>query len=722
MHAKSKMELLAPAGGPDSLRAAIDAGADAVYFGLKELNARRGAENFTQENLIDNLNYVHSRNARAYLTLNIDISQREIGEAYRHLELARQCKVDAVLIKDPSLLKVLPLYPELEFHFSTQAGISSSAGVRAAKELGIKRVVLAREMSLDEIKAASSVEGLETEVFVQGALCFSVSGHCLLSSWIGGRSGNRGLCASPCRFEWKIGDSGAGRFLSMHDLSLLERLDDLQKAGVRALKIEGRLKSSEWISRAVGIYRKALDTGVDDELRKAVGILGEYTGRKFTDAYAGGVRKGMTGDSGRIAVQESATVSAGKLGRDSMSPDDGFSMELKNEDGKLACTFTFCDISKKHLYPMSVVRSADRAVTLKQIGEYFSGELFQGAHLAEFKADEPEITLQKGILRKIENDLSFFLRTAVKKEDGKLKLKLPPQIQEILDSARNDLKSGPNRKQFNGTIDIARVQRISQVCEIRKRNPNCRIIIDAWPGFYENNSMGIFPALTEGGLSSPLFLKDKRGLENPRSVKDETQQDIKLEDGKTTIALPPVFFENDIGSIKELLKLCSEKGLIVEVNSWDGWFLARQAGVDLLAGPGLSVLNSVAADFLHCHGCQSLTISMEADGRQIAELAPRSPVPLILYVLGRPPLLISRVEFPDDFYGKVFEERRNCRIKLEREWGLSVFRAETPFDLRKEVKGNIAVADFAAELPASSSSLPPLSENPATFNYLGRLR
>ena len=200
LDATTKIELLAPAGSPLVLRSAIGAGADAVYFGLKELNARIGAENFNQENLAENIRFVHEHNAKAYLTLNIDISQRELGQAARQLELARQCKVDAVLIKDPAVLKLMPCFPELDFHFSTQAGISSSAGVKAAKELGIKRVVLGRELTIGEIKSASAVDGMETEVFIQGALCFSISGRCLISSWLGGRSGNRGLCASPCRF------------------------------------------------------------------------------------------------------------------------------------------------------------------------------------------------------------------------------------------------------------------------------------------------------------------------------------------------------------------------------------------------------------------------------------------------------------------------------------------------------------------------------------------
>jgi putative protease len=251
-------ELLAPAGDRECLDAALEAGADAVYFGLRMLNARRGAKNFVQDEIAAVVEAAHDRGARAYLTLNIDLSERELGQAARILELARQCRVDAVLVRDPALLAMKPHFPELEFHFSTQTCMTNSSDAAAAAELGISRVVLAREMSLGEIAAASSVPGVETEVFVQGALCFSVSGRCLLSSWAGGRSGNRGTCTSPCRVPWSLDGEPAQPFFSMHDLGAIDRLEELRLAGVRALKIEGRLKSARWVGGAVRLYRQAL--------------------------------------------------------------------------------------------------------------------------------------------------------------------------------------------------------------------------------------------------------------------------------------------------------------------------------------------------------------------------------------------------------------------------------------------------------------------------------
>ncbi|MBO4620113.1 MAG: U32 family peptidase, partial [Victivallales bacterium] len=271
------MELLAPVNA-DTLQAALDAGADAVYFGLTRLNARRGAKNFVPDELAAVVQRIHAANAKAHLTLNIDLATRELGLAARTLQLASEAGVDAVIVRDPAILALIPQFPQLQFHLSTQSGISSSAGVRTAKELGCHRVVLAREMTREEIHAASAVPGIETEVFVQGAMCFCCSGRCLLSSWVGGRSGNRGTCASPCRVAWKTADTIAHP-MSMHDLCLLERLGELREMGVASLKIEGRLKSASWVHRAVSLYRKALDgTENLDDLREEAIALGNYTG------------------------------------------------------------------------------------------------------------------------------------------------------------------------------------------------------------------------------------------------------------------------------------------------------------------------------------------------------------------------------------------------------------------------------------------------------------
>ncbi|HEX2971738.1 MAG TPA: peptidase U32 family protein, partial [Tepidisphaeraceae bacterium] len=288
------LELLAPAGSFEALQAALDAGASAIYLGLKSLNARRGARNFDQEEFARAVETAHAHGARVHLTLNIDLTQRDLGQAARMLELARQVHADAVLVRDPAFLALRPHYPELEFHFSTQTCMTSSADVAAAGQLGASRVVLARELTLSEIAAASAVPGVQTEIFAQGALCFCISGRCLLSSWVGGHSGNRGACTSPCRVPWNLGDSPAGTPMSMRDLSIAHRLDELRKAGVVSLKIEGRLKNPRWVAQAVSLYRRALAGEDPATLARDAADLGAYTGRSMTCGYLDAQRADLT--------------------------------------------------------------------------------------------------------------------------------------------------------------------------------------------------------------------------------------------------------------------------------------------------------------------------------------------------------------------------------------------------------------------------------------------
>lgn len=684
----TRMELLAPAGSPHVLRAAVGAGADAVYFGLKELNARIGAENFNQENLAENIRFAHEHNAKAYLTLNIDISQRELGQAARQLELARQCKVDAVLVKDPALLKLMPHFPELDFHFSTQAGISSSAGVRAAKELGIKRVVLGRELTIGEIRSASSVEGVETEVFIQGALCFSISGRCLISSWLGGRSGNRGLCASPCRFLWGVGEGKTGRYLSMHDLSLLEKIEDLKAAGVKALKIEGRLKSPEWVAKAVGIYRRAIDTGVDDSLRKEVVALGEYTGRSLTGGYFDGCRKCLTGDSGRIAKSAIESESEGVKKQEVPFDDQVYHLEVKEAGGKLVWMFRYRNLTREITLPLSIIRSEKRAMPLKEIGESFALVPVQGLALGSFSAHDNDMTVPKSMLGKVNAELSSFLHFAKKEPETKVRINLPEGILDIL-NIKSTLNGDAKLRNLGANPDTVRISGLEKACEFHGKHPSLRLIID------QVDSEGLPRITWEKEKSFPL------------------------------IALPPVFYEGDIPEIEKLISVCAEKVLAVEVNSWDGWFLAKSANVRIEAGPGLAILNSIAADFLNVKGCHTVTLSIESDSNQLADICDKCSVPLNMYVYSRPVLMISRAELADEMYGGVFHDRRKSEMRLTREWNLTVFRPVQAFDIRSARDEKIRVAHIGADLSGSRNPSADWLSKPSSaspFNFFRKLR
>lgn len=261
-------ELLAPVGSMESLYAAVENGADAVYLGGKLFNARHYASNFDNEELKDVIAYAHLNNVRVYITVNILIDNSEIEKALDYVRFLYQEDVDAIIVQDLGFAsKVAELFPDLHLHASTQMTINNLEGVKLLEDLGFKRVVLARETPLDEIKRIRKGSSIEIESFIHGALCVSYSGQCLMSSIIGGRSGNRGTCAQPCRMPYSIVDKKGElvenwqelHLLSPKDLNTLDYIEDIIRAGVNSLKIEGRMKRPEYVATIVQNYRKIID-------------------------------------------------------------------------------------------------------------------------------------------------------------------------------------------------------------------------------------------------------------------------------------------------------------------------------------------------------------------------------------------------------------------------------------------------------------------------------
>lgn len=299
-------ELLAPAGNVDALRAAVANGADAVYLGLRSLNARRGAPNFSWDELGEATRFAHLRGVLVYLTANIIIRGDEMADALDAVARAWEEGVDAVIIQDLGLaLNVSRQMPEVRIHASTQMDCCNSRTLRVLAEAGFSRATLAREVTIGEIAALTdTVADIEIEVFVHGALCVSRSGRCLMSSMVGGRSANRGLCAQPCRLAYSIvGADGLERptsgrhLLSTRDLAAVDLLPDLVEAGVSALKIEGRSKSPEYVAIVTAVYREALDRAAADPENYRVlpserEALEEAFSRGSTEGYLAGIRDG----------------------------------------------------------------------------------------------------------------------------------------------------------------------------------------------------------------------------------------------------------------------------------------------------------------------------------------------------------------------------------------------------------------------------------------------
>lgn len=289
----NRVEILAPAGSFESLTAAVRCGANAVYLGTKGINARRNADNFTFEELKSATEYCHARDVKVYLALNILISDNERELAYKTVEAAMSLGVDAFIVQDLGLAKIIhTCFPTARLHASTQCSVNTPEGFRALKKLGFVRAVVPREMSLAEIEEIKNSVDIEFEMFVHGALCMSVSGQCYMSAMLGGRSGNRGLCAQPCRLGFSADGSGSCD-LSLKDLSLIKNIAEIANAGVASLKIEGRMKRPEYVAAAVTACKKAIQNEYSPKDEAVLKSVFSRTG--FTDGYFTGKREDMFG-------------------------------------------------------------------------------------------------------------------------------------------------------------------------------------------------------------------------------------------------------------------------------------------------------------------------------------------------------------------------------------------------------------------------------------------
>ena len=285
----NKIEILAPAGGMDSVYAAVRSGADAVYIGAKAFSARASAHNFDDDEMRACVRYCHQRGVKVYLALNTLIFDDEMPAALDLAKRAARADIDAVIIQDMGLVSLIQrAIPDLPLHASTQMTVHTPYGAKALYELGFKRVVVSREMSLDEIREILAFcPEVELEVFVHGALCMCVSGQCYFSAMLGGRSANRGMCAQPCRLPMRFGDSDHA--LSLRDNGSLGWLRELEKLGVRSAKIEGRMKRPEYVAAATAAAKEARDSGsVSPEREEELQRVFSRTG--FTDGYLRGER------------------------------------------------------------------------------------------------------------------------------------------------------------------------------------------------------------------------------------------------------------------------------------------------------------------------------------------------------------------------------------------------------------------------------------------------
>ena len=337
---KKMPEILAPAGGPEQLTAAVRSGADAVYLGTSVLNARRGAKNFTDEEFFEAVKYCHAYGVKVYVTMNTLVSDTELEDVRNGLRMIAKCGADAVIVQDLAVAALVrSCCPSLPLHASTQMSIHNVSGAKALERMGFRRIVTARELTLHEIKAIADSVSCEIETFVHGAHCMSVSGMCYLSALLGSRSGNRGLCAQPCRLD-VVNEHGRHFALSLKDMSLFRHIELMQKAGVTSFKIEGRMKRPEYVAAAVNACKAALN-GEEYDLDTLRNV---FSRSGFTDGYLTGRRTvSMFGYRTKEDVTAMQTVFGQLAGlyraeRQSVPVQAAFSMEADKP-----CSLTLTD-------------------------------------------------------------------------------------------------------------------------------------------------------------------------------------------------------------------------------------------------------------------------------------------------------------------------------------------------------------------------------------------
>lgn len=578
-------EILAPAGSFDSVIAAVRCGANAVYLGGKSFNARRNASNFSDEELKKAVDYCHARGVKVYQTLNTLVSDDEFEEAYDAVKCACECNVDALILQDTGLAALVRrVSSSMPMHASTQMSVQSIEGIRMLEKMGFSRAVLPRELSEKEIKEISSRTEIELEYFVHGALCMCVSGQCLMSSVLGGRSGNRGLCAQPCRLPFGVNESG-GNALSLKDLSLVDELSRLEDAGVCSFKIEGRMKRPEYVAAAVTACRNSLNGTPDNSINEALKAVFSRSG--FTKGYfEGRLGKDMFG----IRRKEDVEGASGVLS----------SLEKLYE-------------KEKPLIPVSLSMKFRRGE--KMLLEVSSG----GLSVRIQSGFAPEKALNRAILKEeLEERLSkcggtqFYIHNIyVDFEEG-----LNASV-----SAINALR----REAFEALEQLL-TERKEKTVKSYEFNPGKHIA--AVPQIH---------ARFFGEEQIPEKLDGISRAVVPLETSCETINKLKSAGIEVAAEIPQAVFSN---YEKYISQLSAKNFDLAWICTLDGAGIAEKAGKPFACGFGMNIFNSSALEEMKSLGAEDALLSCECTLKQVSGLGGEIHRGLMIY--GRIPLMVTR--------------------------------------------------------------------------------
>ena len=590
------IELLSPAGSPEGVIAAVQNGADAVYMGMGAFNARRGAKNFTDEEFVKAVRYCHVRGCKVYVTLNTLVNDREMRDAVAAAKLASDAGADALIVQDLGMSYAIRCeLPDIPLHASTQMSLHNLAGVEAAAEMGITRAVLARELSFEQIRFITKNASIETEVFVHGALCFCHSGQCYMSALIGRRSGNRGLCAQPCRLQYSLGGRMDDHPLSLKDNCLVDQIRRLEEAGVASLKIEGRMKRPEYTGIVTGVYAKAIREQRNPDKEEMELLEKTFSRQGFTQGYFIGDKLDMFGvrsepdkDADKIFATARKQYAEGEMRR---VPVHFYTVLEKGEHIK---AIAFDDDGHKAIATGPVPERAKRQGLTEQ---YLIEQMFKTGgtpyNCIENKAKaEPGLYLPASEINELRRKLIAQLSAEREKAPGRRTLRIPAP-----------------------PVNVPAISDPARIYQVRTAEQLTPELAELKPDYI------YFPAMELAENFDPLRPFIDNGARPvavmPRVITDDQSREVYA-------ALEKLF---DYG-VNEALT-----GNLGHV------FIARQAGMKVRGDFGLNAFNSYTLRVLQDAGFISATASFELRLAQIKAMA--KPVDTELIIYGRLPLMVS---------------------------------------------------------------------------------
>ena len=587
------IELLAPAGSMEALRAAVQNGANAVYLGCGAFNARQSAKNFTPQTLVEAVKYCHIRGVDVHLTLNTLISDREIDDVTELIRHAATVGVDAFIVQDLGVLQMCRrIAPAVPVHGSTQLTVHSLSGVLLCAAWGMKRVVLSRELSAEEIRYICDNSPIEIEVFAHGALCMSYSGQCYLSSAIGGRSGNRGRCAQPCRQCYGYSRRENRYPLSLKDNCLVSYLQELERMGVRSLKLEGRMKRPEYVAAVTGVYRRALDSGfVTQPMLDA--LMEAFNRQGFTDGYY-----------------------TNRLGKNMFGI-----REEKSEDSAW----------------LRNVRKSYEAVENGLVGVKFHAVVSNtGSSLTVVDPEGRKCTVNGAPPEVARTQLltEEYMKKQLEKTGG------TPYICQVVTA---DITPGLTLSA--SAINAMRRDALNQLTALRARRDRVTLLrlrkLVHIAGSKEQPRFTI-QVTTKEQITPALFKLKPAVLYVPLHILAEDENLCYQLCRRVNVAavLPRIVHDGEMAALRQNLRIVKEHGVKDALVGNIGQMLpVREAGLNIRGDFGLNVMNSLSMNALRELELKSATLSFEMTLPQIRDVSKSVPAEILCY--GRMPLMVT---------------------------------------------------------------------------------